>query len=509
MTDRAIEAAQAHFDRRIEDLKAAVKAAGDFDAAARAGLELAASWAPDRLAFILDEAMTLAGLEGREAVWEDGEDPGEATAVEMAGEGAIRQGFAKQIDFLTQKRGKPTRLWTDAMHGDHDRAFVVAGVTDMAMLDEFQAAIIEGAKTYDIKAFGAEFDRLVEKYGWSYNGGRDWRVRTIFETNIRTSYMAGRLHQMRDPDMVKLRPYWQYVHADTRIPMVPRKDHKGWDGLLLLWNDPWWDTHFPPNDWKCSCGVRSRSKFDLKKLGKSGPDTAPETKMVSITRKATGETVRVPEGIGYGWDYMPGDRWDRGLVPSRLMPEQDGPQTVQRANAKQVATIDVAEPIEALRAKARPFLASPLSEGLRDEEYVAAFLQPFGAQIGQPVLWQDAAGAKLIISEALFQGRDGRWKLGKRGRETDTPLIAETLMDPDEIWLGLRDKPLDAFPGVVDLVVSRRYVRVDPVTGVVATFEIGRQFWEPITGFSPRNRSKPDWSYLDRLRVGKLLWKRK
>lgn len=56
------------------------------------------------------------------------------------------------------------------MQGDHDRAFVVAGLTDLAMLEELHAAVIEGARSYDIKAFAGEFDRLVEKYGWEYSG---------------------------------------------------------------------------------------------------------------------------------------------------------------------------------------------------------------------------------------------------------------------------------------------------------------------------------------------------
>jgi uncharacterized protein with gpF-like domain len=186
-----------------------------------------------------------------------------------------RQDFPEQIAYLLQKRPRPTRAWTEAMHGDHDRWFVVAGATDTAMLEDFQAAIVAGARTYDIAGFAAAFDRIAEGYGWSYTGGREWRIRTIFETNIRTSYMAGLLRQMRDPDMVRARPWWQYLHADTRVPLRPRPLHQGWDGLVLAWNDPWWDTHFPPNDWGCSCGVRTLSDADLRRLGRTGPDAAP------------------------------------------------------------------------------------------------------------------------------------------------------------------------------------------------------------------------------------------
>ena len=32
--------------------------------------------------------------------------------------------------------------------------------------------------------------------GWA-NGGRNWRTRVIFETNLRTSYAAGRWQQLQ------------------------------------------------------------------------------------------------------------------------------------------------------------------------------------------------------------------------------------------------------------------------------------------------------------------------
>jgi hypothetical protein len=494
-------AAERHFTRRLAAAAKAIQSASDFDEAARNLLGLAATWTPDALGALVRQATELAALEGREVVFAEDDAPAAFAEADLS-----RQDFREQIDFLTQKRPKPTRAWTDAMHGEHDRSFVVAGVTDTAMLEEFQAAIIDGAKTYDIKTFGKEFDRLVETYGWSYNGGRNWRVRTIFETNIRTSYMAGRLRQMRDPDMVKIRPYWQYMHADTRVPLEPRPEHVLLDGLILLWNDPWWDRYFPPNDWKCSCGVRTLSRGDLRRMGKTGPDTAPELTTHPFTHRASGETVQLPEGIGYGWDYMPGDTWERGLVPSALTEEAGG----LIHEGRHVAQIDTPSALEDLIAAAKPFKAKPLAEGLPDEDYVRAFLEPFGADIGAAVLWEDASGTKIPISDQLFQDRQGNWKVGKRNRATLTPLMAETLLDPDEIWIGVAAKTDPINPDQTELIVDRRYIRTDKETGLMVVFEIGRKWWEAITAYAPTNKKRdPDLKLLDRRRGGKLVWKRK
>lgn len=392
------------------------------------------------------------------------------------------------------------------MHGDHDRAFVIAGATDIAMLEEFQAAVIGAAETRDLKAFGKEFDRIVEKYGWSYNGGRDWRIRTIFNTNIRTSYMAGRLRQMRDPDVVRLMPWWEYIHADTRVPLNPRPEHVAWNGLVLAWDDPWWNTHFPPNDWLCSCGVRSLSDEQLKRKGKTGPDQAPPMNLKPYTHDASGETVMLPEGIGYGWNHMPGDLWERGLVPSALLDEAGGVISAGR----HLAQVDTPEPLTDLLAKAKPFTAAVLPEGLPIEDYVRAFLGPFGADIGRAVLWEDAAGTRIPISEEFFRARSGAWKIEKRGRAGLTPLMAEALLDPDEVWIGVASKTDPIDPNLSELLVDRRYIRAAPDLGIIIVMEIGRRWWEPITIYQPTKKNgKPDLRLLDARRGGKLLWKRK
>lgn len=440
-------------------------------------------------------------MQGREAVFLDAE-----TEENFADADVLNQSFREQIEFFRQKRVKPTKAWTDALRGVHDRAFVVAGATDIDMLSDFQNAIARAMEDgTGLEAFRQDFDRIVQQYGWQYKGERGWRTRVIFETNVRTAYMAGRLKQMRDPAVMKLRPFWEYRHGETRQPKIPRPLHQAWDGKIYRCDDPWWDTHFPPNDWLCSCGVRSLSLADLKRRGKNGPDVAPDDLTVPLIDPISGALIEQPQGIGYGWDYMPGDLWERGLVPSSLMNEGG----ISLDNPRHAVEIDVPEPIETLLNASKPFKANPLEDGLSPEDYVSAFLKPFGAGIGQAVLFEDKAGERIPISDLLFRDRKGELKVTKGDRATLTPLLAEALMDPDEIWIGVARKKDPIDKGVEELVVDRRYIRTDAKSGLMIVFEIGQRFWKAITA---HNISKPngqiDLKALDRRRGGKLVYKR-
>ncbi|WP_084437998.1 DUF935 family protein [Shinella sp. HZN7] len=495
LTDRVEELAAGHFTRRLDAIKAALDAAADFPAATRAILQLGAKWSPIALGNLLGDALELAALRGREAVFLDGEDETDFADAEV-----FNQPFKEQIEFFRQKRGKPTKVWTDALRGTHDRAFVIAGATDLAMLSEFQTAIADAMeKGTTLEAFRGDFDRIVAKHGWAYKGERGWRTRVIFETNMRTSHMAGRLKQMRDPDVLKLRPIWEYRHGETRRPKFPRRQHEAWHRMCLAHDDPFWLTHFPPNDWLCSCGVRSRSWRDLKRMGKE-LDESPAALMEPVIDPVSGKLIEQPQGVGIGWDYMPGDLWERGLVPSSLMDE--GRELLD--NPRMVVAIDEPEPVADLLKSAKPFKAQLLEDGLQPEDYVRTFLKPFGADIDQGVLFEDKAGAHIPVSDQLFRNREGQFKALKRNRHRVLAMMAEALLDPDEIWMGVARKVESG-----DLVVDRRYIRVDPKTAIQIVFEIGEKTWEAITSFDfTDKKGAADFAALEKRRVGKLVYKR-
>ncbi len=82
----------------------------------------------------------------------------------------------------------------------------------------------------------------------------------IFQTNMATSYAAGRWAQINDPDLADFRPYIKYHHADGVLH--PRPWHVAWNGLVLPKDHLFWQTNAPPNGWGCHCYVSAAGPKD-------------------------------------------------------------------------------------------------------------------------------------------------------------------------------------------------------------------------------------------------------
>lgn len=219
--------------------------------------------------------------------------------------------FAEQIAFFRQKLNVNTESYLDVWAEQNDRSFMVAGANRDALVADFRDAITATINQgRSLEDWRQDFDRIVAEHGWDYNGGRNWRSRVIYETNLRMSFAAGRWKQLQA--LKQDRPFWEYLHNDS--VQHPRPLHLAWNGLVLSADDPWWHTHFPPNGWGCRCEVRSLSRRDLAKLGKDGPDTAPPIDMQTVTvgQRSPGgpQAVQTPKGIDPGFGYAPGRSLD-------------------------------------------------------------------------------------------------------------------------------------------------------------------------------------------------------
>ena len=215
--------------------------------------------------------------------------------------------FAEQIDFFRGKLNLPTASWTDIWQEMHSRSFVVAGAMRDDLLADLRSAVEKAiSQGTTLAQFRKDFDALVDKHGWTYKGGRNWRTRVIYDTNLRQSYNAGRERQMADPELRKFRPYGLYRGGNS---INPRQEHLAWNGIVLPLDHPWWATHTPANGWGCQCKKFMLSASDVERMGLTVADQAPPMNYHEVTvgkRGPNPRTVQVPKGIDPGFAYNPG-----------------------------------------------------------------------------------------------------------------------------------------------------------------------------------------------------------
>jgi SPP1 gp7 family putative phage head morphogenesis protein len=204
------------------------------------------------------------------------------------------------IDYLKTKVPQASAHWDDWLAPVHAKSFTVAGAPSVAFAEEMHAAVVSAITNgTTITAFRREFDTIVQKHGWTYNGKRGWRTNVIFNTNMRTARMAAKWQTIQANKDVA--PYLEYDAVnDSRT----RPEHKTWDGTVLPVDDAFWDTHYPPNGWGCRCTVRQVSGATLRREGKS-VSASPQIER----RNVSPQHPNIPKGIDAGWDNNVGQAW--------------------------------------------------------------------------------------------------------------------------------------------------------------------------------------------------------
>lgn len=233
----------------------------------------------------------------------------------------LRQAFdlepKEAVEFLRQKGFRTTFNWAEMLKDEHDVDFTVAKMADMDLLKEVKQAVDKAITAGTTKKdFADSLEPLLQSRGWwgrkvvtdpntgeekEVQLGSSRRLETIFRTNLKTAYAAGRYQQIQDTK--EGFPFLMYDAVDDDRT---RPEHAAWDGLVLPVDDDWWKTHYPPNGWNCRCCVIQVNDRMLSKMGKEGPDTAPNYGTRPWVNPATQETEQVPVGIDPGWDYAPG-----------------------------------------------------------------------------------------------------------------------------------------------------------------------------------------------------------
>lgn len=244
--------------------------------------------------------------------------------------------FDEAIAFYKQKLPLPTEVWDQIINESQDWAFTLAGVEKASVLQsvfDLIAKVIEGRSdtltTYE--DFAKNFNQAMVAGG--YGEQQPWRTKLVFKQNIKTAYSAGKYRSLSTPEMVKRRPYWQYIHDH---PIVPRPHHKALHLKIWRADDPIWDSIMPKNGFGCNCDIVSLSERDMTR---EGLDLAtPITEKINIRDRLSGKTQSVPAiavpKSEFNGNYPPGAIIDGDMVfapiaepgfnyaPGKSQPEQ-------------------------------------------------------------------------------------------------------------------------------------------------------------------------------------------
>lgn len=221
-----------------------------------------------------------------------------------------------------RKRGatlSPSFAWQDVWQAEHAKAFTVAKSAGFDILADIHGSLQEAMeKGETFESWSKRIRPTLADKGWwgrkevidpatgevvEAQLGSTRRLQIIYDTNLRTSHAAGRWAQIERT--AARRPWLRYVAVqDERT----RQQHRRWHGTVLRWDDPWWNTHAPPNGWRCRCTVQQLSDRDLGRYGYTPSERAPSEAEPprAYTNPRTGEVTEVPPGIDPGWAYNPG-----------------------------------------------------------------------------------------------------------------------------------------------------------------------------------------------------------
>lgn len=383
-------------------------------------------------------------------------------------------------------------------------AFSVSGIAKgnelTTVMSSIQKAIDRGTTFQD---FQNDCAAIFERRGWA--GDAAWRLDNIFRTNIQTAYNVGRYKQMTDPDVLKARPYWQYSAVNDRRT---RPLHAALNGQVFPADHSFWQTWYPPNGYRCRCGVVTLSGRDIKAEKLTVQTNDPTGKLIEPVDPVSGRKMLArPMMPDPGFANNPGRTYWGGIVDAAIksgkweaLPGMKSAADYGRRKLENVRPADISNLDESML----------LPAGKGDEFYKGEFTKLYGEE----KVVTDATGEPVILSLRSFMEvkspkAKASWKFSKGGHGESIPVLEDMLGNPFEIWLTpQRDKAT----GKIRL--SKRYIGLWKTEdkkriGGLAVYEVSGGVFQGVTSFIPFAKGKPALNYTEKQREGLLLWKQR
>lgn len=394
--------------------------------------------------------------------------------------------------------------YRDIWKEEHAIAFTVAKVASIDILQDIKGELDKAlAQGLTFESFKKNLKPTLVQKGWwgkaqqidpltgqaeDVQLGSTRRLKTIYRTNMDMAYAAGNWQHIQDT--AKTHPYLQYKNRD---PARARPEHKAWNDIVLPIDDPFWDSHYPPNGWNCKCWVRQVSKSEVANNTFKVSQT-PEAKMVAYRNKRTGEVSQVPVGVDPSFDYNVGKARMRSYTPP---PIGGLPQTFQDRNLQ-------LPPIPKANKLPQNII---LEKGLNNETYLKSFLSEFGADIGKPSFFTDKIGDIMPINESLFRSTNGYIKVDKNERGQYMKLLALGIIEPDEIWLQWVKTSAGSW------LLKKRYIKIWEIakgSHCLTIFDKSKDGWQGATSFPPASSKSLNQrdTYINKYRDGLLMYKK-
>lgn len=245
------------------------------------------------------------------------------------------------------------KIWAE----EHALAFTVAGMARddiLAALRDGLTEVIAGKLSREEWLDGARA-RLVKAGYWREDGEKGGitpsRLQLIFDTNTANAYHGGRWQRLEERR--ETHPYLMYLtKRDHRV----RPEHRAWEGLILPIDHPFWQTHFPPNGFRCRCAVLGVTQTEYDQLKRDGGQFA------GGTVKFDNDVDADNESLDPGFAYNPGIPGSRAAALQRLAEEKAARQAAKSRDTAAPSTEHL--PTPAPQPKASPTPASPDPEWL-------------------------------------------------------------------------------------------------------------------------------------------------
>lgn len=235
---------------------------------------------------------------------------------------------AEAIAYFQQRGYKivTTFDWKTIWEGANTQAFTVAKVMQADVLQDIYDSLKKNLDTgQTFEQWKKDLEPTLRAKGWwgkrevidqatgeirNVDLSNPWRLNTIYRTNTQTAFQAGRWQRIAEN--ADNRPFLMYVAV---MDDHTRPTHAAMNEKVFPFDDPIWQTCYPPNGFNCRCRVRALSQRELDRKGLTAIDSGDNLKTFEDTDPRYGDITRTSYKGPHmkdafapdpGWNYNPG-----------------------------------------------------------------------------------------------------------------------------------------------------------------------------------------------------------